>query len=190
MDSNSTNPARVLGLAGWSGSGKTTLLVKLLPLLTRRGLRVSTIKHAHHDFDIDIPGKDSYEHRKAGASEVIVSSARRWVQLHEIGNEPELRLSQLLRRISPCDLIIVEGFKGERHPKIEVFRSSVDRPPLYHSDSHIVAIASDREFPGASVAVVDLNNVAAIADVVYSQALPLDAVIAMLENSANDGPTL
>lgn len=190
MGSDSTNPARVLGLVGWSGSGKTTLLVKLLPLLTRRGLRVSTIKHAHHDFDIDLPGKDSYEHRKAGAREVIVSSSRRWAQLHELGDEPEPGLSQLLRRISPCDLIIVEGFKGERHPKIEVFRSSVDKPPLYHSDSHIVAIASDLEIPDAGISVVDLNNIVAIADMVYCHAQPLDAVLAMLENSRNDGPTL
>src|SRR3954471_5977440 len=112
------NPARVIGIAGWSGAGKTTLLTRLIPALVQRGLRIATIKHAHHAFDVDQPGKDSYEHRKAGASEVIVSSARRWVQMHEGGDGVEATLSQLLRRLSPCDLVLVEGFKTERHPKM------------------------------------------------------------------------
>src|ERR1700761_8926887 len=103
----------VMGIAGWSGAGKTTLLVKLVPNLVSRGLRVATLKHAHHNFDVDHPGKDSYEHRKAGASEVIVSSARRWVQMHEIGDGPEATLAQLLARLSPCDLVLVEGFKTQ-----------------------------------------------------------------------------
>jgi molybdopterin-guanine dinucleotide biosynthesis protein MobB len=119
------NGAKVLGIVGWSGSGKTTLLTKLIPLLVNRGLRVSTLKHAHHAFDVDQPGKDSYEHRKAGASEVIVSSARRWVQMHEVGEGAEATLAELLSRLSPCNLILIEGFKSERHPKMEVFRPSV-----------------------------------------------------------------
>src|SRR5262249_42093200 len=123
--------ARVLGVAGWSGSGKTTLIVQLIPFLARRGIRVATLKHAHHAFDVDVPGKDSYEHRKAGACEVIVSSARRWVQMHEIGDEAEATLPELLARLSPCDLVLVEGFKTAAHPKLEVFRSVVGKPPLH-----------------------------------------------------------
>src|SRR5580700_11773776 len=140
---------RIIGLAGWSGAGKTTLLVKLIPLLTARGLKVSTLKHAHHAFEVDVPGKDSYEHRKAGAGEVIVSSARRWVQMHEVGDGAEATLAQLLARLSPCDLVLVEGFKTGRHPKLEVFRRAVGKTPLHPEDPRIIAIASDQEFPGA-----------------------------------------
>ena len=182
--------ARVLGLVGWSGSGKTTLLVKLIPLLTARGLKVSTLKHAHHAFDVDIPGKDSYEHRKAGASEVIVSSPRRWVQIHEVGDGEEARLADLLRRLSPCDLILVEGFKTERHPKMEVFRAKVGKSPLHPRDHRILAVASDQAFPDAGVPVVKLNDIAAIGDMVYTQAQPLDAVLAALEKTPTDGPAL
>lgn len=174
------NHARVLGIAGWSGSGKTTLLVKLLPLLVARGLRIATLKHAHHNFDVDQPGKDSYEHRKAGAGEVIISSSRRWAQMHELGAGPELTLAQLLRRVSPCDLILVEGFKTERHSKLEVFREAPDRSPLYTEDPHIVAIACDRGLPGARIPVVDLNDIEAIADLVIQRAEPLDLVMARL----------
>jgi molybdopterin-guanine dinucleotide biosynthesis adapter protein len=173
---------RFLGFAGWSGSGKTTLLTRLLPLLAGRGLKISTLKHAHHSFDVDQPGKDSYEHRKAGASEVIVSSARRWVQMHEIGDEPEQTLPQLLRRVSPCDLILVEGFKAGRHPKLEVFREAVGKAPLHPQDPRIVAIASDRPFPNAQVPVVDINDVEAIADLVLARAEPLQSVLAAIEN--------
>ena len=121
--------ARILGIVGWSGSGKTTLITRLIPVLTARGIRVATVKHAHHKFDVDQPGKDSYEHRKAGACEVIVSSARRWVQMHEVGDGTEATLPQLLAKVSPCDLILVEGFKTERHPKLEVFREAAGNPP-------------------------------------------------------------
>src|SRR5215469_4625224 len=113
------NGIKVLGIAGWSGSGKTTLLVRLIPLLVSRGLRIATLKHAHHAFDVDQPGKDSYEHRRAGASEVIVSSARRWAQIHEIGDGAEATLADHLRRLSPCDLVLIEGYKSEAHPKLE-----------------------------------------------------------------------
>ena len=180
---------RVIGLAGWSGSGKTTLLTKLIPVLVARGLRVATIKHAHHSFEVDHPGKDSYEHRKAGAAEVIVSSARRWVQIHEAVAETEATLSELLGRVSPCDLVLVEGFKREKHPKLEVFRETVGKPPLHPHDKAIVAVVSDREFPGADVPVVNLDDVERIAEIVITRAVPLDLVLARLRNTEDNGPT-
>ena len=183
------NDARVIGLAGWSGSGKTTLLVKLIPLLASRGLRVATLKHAHHSFEVDHPGKDSYEHRKAGANEVIVSSARRWVQIHEVTDGPEATLPDLLRRLSPCDLIVVEGYKGENHPKLEVFRQAIGRDPLHPLDPRIVAVASDREFPDAGIPVVSLDDIAVIADIVIAHAEPLVSVLARLKNAGEDGTT-
>jgi molybdopterin-guanine dinucleotide biosynthesis protein B len=181
--------ARVLGLVGWSGSGKTTLITKLIPLFLSRGVRVATLKHAHHAFDVDQPGKDSYEHRKAGACEVIVSSARRWVQMHEVGDGVEATLAQLLARVSPCDLILVEGFKTERHLKIEVFRLATGKTPLHAADPRIVAIASDQNFPDAGVPVVDLNHTAAVADMIYERAVPLRATLALLgaPQAAPDG---
>lgn len=172
---------RVIGLAGWSGSGKTTLLVKLIPALIQRGLKVATIKHAHHAFDVDHPSKDSYEHRKAGASEVLVSSAKRWVQMHELDvGEREATLAQLLLRMSPCDLIVVEGFKAQKHPKLEVFRQEVGKPALHPTDPRIVAVASDRAFPGAGVPVVDINDVEAVADIICDRAEPLQSIVSTL----------
>ena len=179
--------ARVIGLAGWSGSGKTTLLTKLIPLLASRGQRLATIKHAHHAFDVDQPGKDSYEHRKSGAGEVIISSARRWVQMHELSGTPEATLSQLLRRLSPCDLVLVEGFKRNNHPKLEVFRSEVGKPPLYPDDTCIVAVASDRSFPDARVPVIDLDDIPRIADIVMAKAEPLDSVLLRLDDLGMNG---
>jgi len=176
------NDMRVLGLVGWSGSGKTTLIVRLIPLLVGRGLRIATLKHAHHKFDVDQPGKDSYEHRKAGASEVIVSSSRRWVQMHENDEEAEASLAQLLARVSKCDLVLVEGFKGERLPKLEVFRGEVGKSALHPDDPRIVAVASDQDFPGARIPVVNINDIPAVADLVCAHALPLTAVLADLEN--------
>lgn len=172
---------RVLGIAGWSGSGKTTLLRRLIPLLSGAGLRVAALKHAHHSFEVDHPGKDSYEFRAAGAGEVIVSSARRWVQMHELGTEPEATLAGLLRRVSPCDLVLVEGFKRQRHPKLEVFRRALGLTPLHPTDPRIVAVASDQAFPDAGVPVIDLDDVAAIAALVRARAEPLAAVIEALE---------
>jgi molybdopterin-guanine dinucleotide biosynthesis protein B len=172
--------ARVLGLVGWSGSGKTTLITRLIPLFLSRGVRVATLKHAHHAFDVDQPGKDSYEHRKAGACEVIVSSARRWVQMHEVGDGAEATLAQLLARVSACDLILIEGFKTERHSKMEVFRLATGKTPLHPQDRHIVAIASDQALPSAGVPVVDLNHLAAVADLIYQCAVPLQATLAVL----------
>jgi molybdopterin-guanine dinucleotide biosynthesis protein MobB len=137
---------RIFGLAGWSGSGKTTLLAALIPELAARGLSVSTIKHAHHDFDIDRPGKDSWRHRQAGAREVMVSSARRWALMHELRGDPEPSLDELVTRLGPVDVVIVEGFKRHPHPKLEVHRPSLGKPLLYPDDPHIVAIASDEAF--------------------------------------------
>jgi molybdopterin-guanine dinucleotide biosynthesis protein B len=179
---------KVLGLVGWSGCGKTLLLTRLIPELVGRGLKIASLKHAHHSFDTDVPGKDSYEHRKAGASEVIVSSPRRWAQVHEIGDEAEATLAQLLRRVSPCDLVLVEGYKTQRHPKMEVFREALQRRPLHPHDERVVAIASDCSFPGARVPVVDLNDIRAVADLVLERAEPLDAVLVALESPGPASP--
>jgi molybdopterin-guanine dinucleotide biosynthesis protein B len=175
---------RVLGMAGWSGSGKTTLLTRLIPLLTARGLRVATLKHAHHEFDVDTPGKDSWKHREAGASEVIVCSARRWVQMHELGDEPEPTLAALLQKVSRCDLVLIEGFKREHHPKLEVFRAVVGKPLLYPDDPQVVAIATDALLQGTHPPRVDLNDTAAVAECVLASAVPLRQVLAAL-NAAN-----
>ena len=172
---------RVLGIAGWSGSGKTTLMTRLIPLLAGGGLRIAALKHAHHSFEVDHPGKDSYEFRAAGAAEVIVSSSRRWVQMHELGAEAEATLAALLRRVSPCDLVLVEGFKRHEHPKLEVFRRALGLAPLHPDDPRVVAVAADQAFPGARVPVVALDDLAAIARAVLTHAEPLDAVIGALE---------
>ena len=154
---------KLFGLAGWSGSGKTTLLTRLLPVLIARGVGVSTIKHAHHSFDIDQPGKDSWEHRRAGAGEVMVASGRRWALLHENqGAEPTL--DDLLAQMSPVDLVMVEGFKRDPHPKLEVYRPSVGKPFLYPDDAHIVAVASDTALAAVPLPVLALDDVPAIAD--------------------------
>jgi molybdopterin-guanine dinucleotide biosynthesis adapter protein len=182
------NRARILGIVGWSGSGKTTLIIRLIPLLVARGLRIATLKHAHHAFDVDQPGKDSYEHRKAGASEVIVSSSRRWAQMHEVGGGSEATLSQLLRRISPCDLVLIEGYKSEPHAKLEVFREAVGKAPLYPGDCHIVAIASDPVISGARLPVVDLNDIEAVGNAVCACAEPFDSVLARLEERPAKAP--
>jgi molybdopterin-guanine dinucleotide biosynthesis protein B len=171
----------LLGLVGWSGAGKTTLLIKVLPLLVARGLRVATLKHAHHEFDVDLPGKDSYEHRRAGACEVIVSSARRWAHVHELGGAPEPSLGDLLRKLGPCDLVVVEGFKRERHPKLEVYRRGLGKPPLHVEDPFIRAIATDGQLSGPHPQVLDLNDVPAIADAMLVLAQPLSGVLARLD---------
>src|SRR5690348_13468978 len=136
-----SGPTRIIGLAGWSGSGKTTLITRVIPRLTARGLRVSTLKHAHHGFDLDQPGKDSFFHRAAGATEVIISSAKRWAILHELRGEPEWNLPALLAKISPVDLVLVEGFKRDPFPKLEIYRAANGKPLLQPDDAHIVAIA-------------------------------------------------
>src|SRR6266704_1838306 len=140
---------RVIGHAGWSGAGKTTLLAKVIPRLTARGLKVSTVKHAHHSFDVDQPGKDSHTHRLAGATEVLVSSANRFALVHELRGAPELPLAALIEKLAPVDLVVVEGFKREAHPKLEVYRAGLGKPLLHPDDPAIVAIAADAPLPSA-----------------------------------------
>ncbi len=166
---------RIIGLAGWSGSGKTTLIKKALPCLIARGVSVSTLKHAHHGFDLDQPGKDSFFHRAAGATEVIISSAKRWAILHELREEPEWDLPALLGKMSPVDLVLVEGFKRDRFPKLEIHRAENGKPLLHPEDPHIVAVASDSPLPAASIPVVDLNDIDAIADLLLKHAVPIAA---------------
>jgi molybdopterin-guanine dinucleotide biosynthesis protein B len=167
---------KVIGIAGWSGSGKTTLLTRVIPCLTARGLKVSTMKHAHHDFDIDQPGKDSHTHRQAGASEVLISSANRFALMHELRGEAEWTLRDLLAKLSPIDLVLIEGFKRETHPKLEVYRAAVGKPPLHPDDPNIVAVATDGEL-SAHVPVVSLNDTDAVADILVAKAVRLDAVL-------------
>lgn len=154
---------RVFGLAGWSGSGKTTLLVRLLPVLVERGLRVSTCKHAHHAFDVDKPGKDSYRHREAGATEVIITSAYRWALMHELRGAPEPELDDIVARMAPVDLLLVEGFKRNPHEKLEVYRPALGKPMLALQDPTVVAVASDEPVAGLAVPLLQLDDTEAIA---------------------------
>ena len=166
---------RIIGLAGWSGSGKTTLITKLIPCLIARGVKVSTLKHAHHGFDLDQPGKDSFFHRAAGATEVIISSARRWAILHELREELEWDLRALVAKMAPVDLVLVEGFKRDAFPKLEIHRAANGKPLIHPDDPHIVAIASDVALPQARIPVIDLNGIEAIADLLLKRAVPVEA---------------
>ena len=154
---------KVFGFAGWSGSGKTVLIERLIPLLTGRGLEVSLIKRAHHEFFIDVPGKDSDRHRRAGCREVLLSSSVRWAIMHELRGAPEQTLQQLIDRISPCDLLLVEGFKREALPKMEVFRRANGKGALHPHDPHIVAVATDSPFDTA-LPQFDLDDADGIAE--------------------------
>jgi molybdopterin-guanine dinucleotide biosynthesis protein B len=165
---------RIIGLAGWSGSGKTTLITKAVPRLIVRGCRVSTLKHAHHGFDLDQPGKDSFVHRAAGATEVVISSAKRFAILHELRGEPEWDLPDLLNKLSPVDLVLVEGYKRDAFPKLEVHRAANGKPLLHPDDPHIVAIASDRPLPQAKVPVIGLDDIEGICDLLLKHAVPLN----------------
>jgi len=156
---------KVFGFAGWSGSGKTVLIERVIPLLTGRGLEVSLIKRAHHEFEVDTPGKDSYRHRHAGCREVLLSSGVRWAHMHELRGAPEQSLQQLIDRISPCDLLLVEGFKRQAIPKIEIFRRANAKQVLHPHDPHIVAIAADCHFDSA-LPQFDLDDAGGIADFV------------------------
>jgi molybdopterin-guanine dinucleotide biosynthesis protein MobB len=164
---------RIIGLAGWSGSGKTTLITKVIPRLIAGGATVSTLKHAHHGFDLDQPGKDSFFHRAAGATEVIISSAKRFAILHELRDEQEWDLPDLVAKMSPVDLVLVEGYKRDAFPKLEVHRAANGKPLIHPEDPHIVAIASDIALPAAKVPVIDLNDVEVIADMLLKHAVPL-----------------
>ena len=154
---------KTFGFAGWSGSGKTTLIEKLIPRFAQRGLKVSLIKHAHHTFDVDQPGKDSYRHRHAGATEVLVTSSRRWVLMHELRGAHEPSFEEQVKHFSPCDLLLVEGFKHAPIPKLEVYRAQTEEPLLHPNDQHIVAIASDTKLQ-TRLPLLDLNDDAAIAE--------------------------
>jgi len=167
---------KIIGLAGWSGAGKTTLVTRAIPVLLKRGLKVSTLKHAHHKFDVDQPGKDSYQHRMAGASEVLVGSSNRWFLLHELRGESEPTLQELLSRLSPVDLVIIEGYKRDNHPKLEVHRAANGKPLIHPDDPAIVAIASDAALPQAKVPVVDLDDIETIVDILMARAAPLDPI--------------
>jgi molybdopterin-guanine dinucleotide biosynthesis adapter protein len=155
---------KILGLGGWSGAGKTTLLSKLIPELTRRGVTVSTMKHAHHGFDVDQPGKDSYVHRQAGATEVLVASDKRWALMHELRETHEPTASDLAKHMSPVDLLLVEGFKREPHDKLEIYRVENNKPLLSTGDPTYVAILTDTPVGDTRLPVIDLNDVPAIAD--------------------------
>lgn len=169
---------RVIGFAGWSGAGKTQLLTRLIPVLKSRGLSVSTLKHAHHAFDIDHPGKDSYRHRQAGADEVLIASSTRWALMHELRGAPEPALGELLGRMKPVDLVLIEGFKRNPHAKIEVHRDANSKPWLYPEDASIGAIASDVPPPaGSTLPWVGLDDYEAIADLVQAHAWPLERVL-------------
>jgi molybdopterin-guanine dinucleotide biosynthesis protein B len=169
---------RLIGLAGWSGAGKTTLMTRLIPELARQGMSVSTLKHAHHAFDIDQPGKDSYAHRSAGARQVLVAGANRWALMTELRGAPEPKLGDLLGRLDPVDLVIVEGFKRDAHPKLEVHRGANGKPWLYPGDPFIAAIASDVAPPTTALPHADIDDIAAIASLVLAQAQPLPAFLA------------
>jgi molybdopterin-guanine dinucleotide biosynthesis protein B len=159
---------KILGFAGWSGAGKTTLLAKLIPALAARGIRVSTMKHAHHAFDIDTPGKDSFIHREAGATEVMIASGRRWALMHELRDQAEPEAADLISHMTPVDLLLIEGFKQAPHDKIEIFRATNGKPLLSAGDPTYVAILSDTPVPQTKLPVLDLNDVTAVADFVIS----------------------
>lgn len=171
---------RVIGLAGWSGAGKTTLITKLIPLFKQRGLSISTLKHAHHAFDVDQPGKDSYVHRESGAREVLIASSNRWVLMHELRGAPEPHLAELLARLSAVDLVLVEGFKAESHAKIEVHRSSNGKPFLFSGDPHIRAIATDASNPQTILPFAHLDDTESVANLIWDLAVPLDETRAQL----------
>jgi molybdopterin-guanine dinucleotide biosynthesis adapter protein len=172
---------RLIGFAGWSGAGKTTLIVKLIPELNRRGVSVSTVKHAHHNFDLDQPGKDSYEHRAAGAEEVLVASANRVALMRELRGAPEPPLPELLRLLKPVDLVLIEGFKRDPYPKIEIFRLGNGKAPMYPADPHIVALISDAPDPAAHLPHASIDDIAAAADLALAHAIPLAEVLAAFD---------
>ena len=179
---------KVIGLAGWSGAGKTTLLTRVIPLLLKEGLRVSVIKHAHHAFDVDVPGKDSWKHREAGASEVLVSSSQRWALMHELRGAAEPRLPELLTKMSRVDLVVVEGFKREPHRKIEVHRAANAKPLLFPDDPDVVGIATDAVVE-TTLPAAHLDDIAAIAAMMQRSAMPVDDLLAndLLTKSEAEG---
>jgi molybdopterin-guanine dinucleotide biosynthesis adapter protein len=175
---------RIIGLAGWSGSGKTTLLAKIIPRLVARGYAVSTVKHAHHNFDVDTPGKDSHIHRMAGATEVLVGSGRRWALMHELRGEKEPSIYDLLPKMSPVDLVLIEGFKAAQHTRIEVYRHDVGKPPLHPDNPQIAGVVSDTPFPDAGRPVVHIDDIDGVVALVLAKAERLDAMLARVREPA------
>ena len=159
---------KVFGLIGWSNAGKTTLMINLLPELIGRGIKVSTMKHGHHDFEIDKAGKDSYRHREAGATEVLLTSASRWALMHELRGAPERSIENLISHMTPVDLLLIEGFKTYRHVKLEIHRPAEGKPLICRDDPDVVAVASDQSLPDVDLPVLDLNDIPAIADFILS----------------------
>jgi len=168
---------KVIGLAGWSGAGKTTLLTRLIPHFIAGGLRVSVIKHAHHEFDVDVPGKDSWVHRQSGAAEVLVSSTRRWALMHELRGASEPKLPELLAKMSRVDLVLIEGFKREPHRKIEVYRLANGKPLLFPDDPGVVGIATDTAVE-TTLPVAHLDDIEAIAAMMQRSAVAVEDVLA------------
>jgi molybdopterin-guanine dinucleotide biosynthesis adapter protein len=168
---------KVIGLAGWSGAGKTTLLTRLIPHFVAKGLRVSTIKHAHHNFDVDVPGKDSWVHRQSGATEVLISSSRRWALMHELRDAPEPTLREHLKRMSSVDLVVVEGFKADTHPKIEVYRAANGKPLLFPEDPAVVGIATDQKID-TKLPQAHLDDISAIATMAFESAASIEEIMA------------
>jgi molybdopterin-guanine dinucleotide biosynthesis protein B len=168
---------RVIGLAGWSGAGKTTLLSRVIPHFLNKGLRVSVIKHAHHSFDVDVPGKDSWVHRQSGAEEVLVASGKRWALMHELRGAAEPRLPELLTKMSPVDLVVIEGFKSEPHRKIEVHRLANGKAPLFPDDPAIAGLATDAPVETV-LPVAHLDDIPAVVAMMERFAIPLEEVLA------------
>jgi molybdopterin-guanine dinucleotide biosynthesis adapter protein len=171
------NVMKVIGLSGWSGAGKTTLLTRVIPYLREQGLRVSVIKHAHHKFDVDVPGKDSWLHRHAGAEEVLVSSSNRWALMHELRGAGEPRLPQLLAKMARVDLVVVEGYKSEPHRKIEVHRLANGKPLLFPDDPAIVGIATDTAVE-TRLPTAHLDDIPAVAVMMRRSAMSIEDVLA------------
>jgi len=169
---------KVIGLAGWSGAGKTTLLTRVIPLLRGQGLSVSVIKHAHHSFDVDVPGKDSWRHRQAGAEEVLVSSAQRWALMHELRGAREPHLTELLKKLSRVDLVIVEGYKSEPHRKVEVHRAANGKPLLFPDDPGIAGLVSDVVVE-TDLPTVHLDDIASVAAMMRRLAIPIEDISAL-----------
>ncbi len=178
---------RIIGLAGWSGSGKTTLLAKIIPRLVARGYTVSTVKHAHHGFDVDTPGKDSHTHRMAGATEVLVASGRRWALMHELRDRAEPTIYELLQRMSPVDFVLIEGFKAALHARIEVYRKEVGKPPFHPQNPQVAGIVSDTPFPDAGKPVVDINDVEGVVELIIAKAETLETVLERVGGDAGGG---
>jgi molybdopterin-guanine dinucleotide biosynthesis protein B len=168
---------KVIGIAGWSGAGKTTLISRVIPYLRQQDLRVSVIKHAHHEFAVAVPGKDSWVHRQSGAEEVLVSSAKRWALMHELRGAGEPELPELLKKMSPVDLVVIEGFKSEPHPRIEVYRKASGKPPLFPDDPAIAGIATDVAIK-TTLPVADVEDIPAVAAMMCKYALPIEDVLA------------